>query len=103
MGGINRKLSGYGKWVGKVVVEEKQVVVMPTEEAILGRTECGKERGYRVFIWAYGVGDSWGHPCSDTHNTTGNRSEPLIWLLLFGAEHLTDTEAPTDGVREKNL
>lgn len=40
---INRKLSGYGKWVGKVVVEEKQVVVMPTEEAGLGEQSVGRK------------------------------------------------------------
>lgn len=43
---ITRKLSGHGKWAVKVAGREKQVVAMPTEEAGLGRMECGKERGH---------------------------------------------------------
>lgn len=42
--GITKKLSEYGKWTVKVAGGERQVVAMPTEEAGLGRMECGKER-----------------------------------------------------------
>lgn len=88
----------------KVAGEEKQVVAMPTEEAGLGRMECGKERGHWVFIRACGIRDAWRRPRRDAHNATGDRRpELLIWLFPIGAGWLTDIglDVPKDGVARK--